>query len=625
MKFADGVLTKMHDLIDRIGNSGLKISQIINAIRMYIIPKAEYLMRNSVVARTRLRNLDNFIRSVINKRIGGPALPKELFCTSWKNGGLSITNLEERYNVCKIGNLAHLLGGGLGETYRGYMEMVRNKRRIGFRNASISTKFFNWDVDKDYKFPKKIKSGYHNEIMEAFRAVKKCSWIVDFNEKQDNIYVKWLTRDDNGHEKMIDLFGTDNEYDKYPAPSEVSKALMKNLREQHHKELLKLPSCFQMTTFKNSTVSNFMLGNCKAPVTDFVLKFIIRARVNTLWTPAVRAARVHSYHGPVNCNCSNGRKCNLLHILNNCNLNLARMTLRHNMVSGKLVEGIELRKDLSGAIFENKKLVVDEMLKEGKEFDSRIRPDIWFWTEDENVKKLWIIEIKCPFGRNVIEESGAETDSIKQLENSVWRKYEPLIKNVKKAMVDRDAEGRRIKINFKLVVVSSLGAITSKTLFNIGEIVDVDNNQTRSLWGKRCAIAAIKGSAAIWYKSLSRIHQLTADGREIRDLINDTEDEGIFAESKKEEVEIINNHLHTLVFEELDVLELNENEERADDVTCENITNERIVEKVEGKPDELIYDDISPRTGMETSEIDQESSDSEAMESEVDSPEDGVE
>jgi hypothetical protein len=32
MQFADGVLTKMKDLIERISGSGLKISQIINAL-----------------------------------------------------------------------------------------------------------------------------------------------------------------------------------------------------------------------------------------------------------------------------------------------------------------------------------------------------------------------------------------------------------------------------------------------------------------------------------------------------------------------------------------------------------------------------------------------------------------
>jgi hypothetical protein len=118
----------MKDLIFRIAGSGLKISQIINAFRMYILPKAEYLMRNSVMTRTRLRKLDAFIGSMLNGKIKGPGLPIELFYISWKDGGLSLTNLEQRYNICKIANLAHLLNDELGSRYRNDMNLSESER-----------------------------------------------------------------------------------------------------------------------------------------------------------------------------------------------------------------------------------------------------------------------------------------------------------------------------------------------------------------------------------------------------------------------------------------------------------------------------------------------------------------
>jgi hypothetical protein len=68
-------------ILERLRYSGLKITQIIDAIRRFILPRLDYTMMNSVVGITELRKLNEFIRNMINEMVGGPALSKDLFYT----------------------------------------------------------------------------------------------------------------------------------------------------------------------------------------------------------------------------------------------------------------------------------------------------------------------------------------------------------------------------------------------------------------------------------------------------------------------------------------------------------------------------------------------------------------
>jgi hypothetical protein len=107
------------------------------------------------------------------------------------------------------------------------MELVRIRKNIGVKPAENGTRFFNWDVDANYNFPKKTRPGHHSEILEAFHAAKRSSYIIDFNEAGDNIYVEWEKVLPNHPSEIITLYGpTENDL-PYPAPSELSKPLMK--------------------------------------------------------------------------------------------------------------------------------------------------------------------------------------------------------------------------------------------------------------------------------------------------------------------------------------------------------------------------------------------------------------
>jgi hypothetical protein len=109
MKFNKCEIEKTIVVLERLRYSGLKISQVIDAIRRFILPRSDYTMMNSIKGLTELDKLGKFIRNMINEMIGGPALSKDMLYTSTKNGGLGLRLLTERYQTCKYNTVAHFL------------------------------------------------------------------------------------------------------------------------------------------------------------------------------------------------------------------------------------------------------------------------------------------------------------------------------------------------------------------------------------------------------------------------------------------------------------------------------------------------------------------------------------
>jgi hypothetical protein len=106
MRFNNSKIESVRKLLIGLGRSALKITQVFDAIRTWVLQRLDYCFMNSVVSLTKIRKVNNLIREIINEKIGTPFL-KDMFYTSWKNGGLGIKTLRERYFACKFNNLAH--------------------------------------------------------------------------------------------------------------------------------------------------------------------------------------------------------------------------------------------------------------------------------------------------------------------------------------------------------------------------------------------------------------------------------------------------------------------------------------------------------------------------------------
>jgi hypothetical protein len=84
LRYTDGLFEKVDLLLDRLHSSGLKISQVIHAIKIFIVPKFDYLFHNTVVPVMKVRAVDKKIRRIVNNMIGGQSLSKPLFYSDWR-------------------------------------------------------------------------------------------------------------------------------------------------------------------------------------------------------------------------------------------------------------------------------------------------------------------------------------------------------------------------------------------------------------------------------------------------------------------------------------------------------------------------------------------------------------
>jgi hypothetical protein len=99
-----------------------------------------------------------------------------------------------------------------------------------------------------------------------------------------------------------------------------------------------------------------------------LIRFPIRVRNDTLWTPA-RKATIFKKEGPSpSCMRVNKRLCDLLHILNNCAFNMKKMTVRYNMIQKILVNAVRKHRKLrADEIWANKEIDFGRFKKETDE------------------------------------------------------------------------------------------------------------------------------------------------------------------------------------------------------------------------------------------------------------------
>jgi hypothetical protein len=120
---------------------------------------------------------------------------------------------------------------------------------------------------------------------------------------------------------------------KYCKKGETAQEVGKLFEARHYENLLK-QKCRgrNFSTLGNSKVSNFFISNPKAPNADSLIRFTLRARNDTLWTPGRKAIIFKESGIDTKCSCGNRRFWDLLHILNNCAYNLKEMAMRHNLI-----------------------------------------------------------------------------------------------------------------------------------------------------------------------------------------------------------------------------------------------------------------------------------------------------
>jgi hypothetical protein len=102
---------------------------------------------------------------------------------------------------------------------------------------------------------------------------------------------------------------------------------------------------------------------------------------------------------------------------------------------------------------------------------------------------LYVVEFSIPFGKEIDEITG---NSLKQANHKKRAKYSYMIEHLRKQFEDIPNYKFRYEINFKTIIVSSLGAVPGFTIHNFVNIVGDLCRKDVLLWMKRVVMAALK-------------------------------------------------------------------------------------------------------------------------------------
>jgi hypothetical protein len=136
---------------------------------------------------------------------------------------------------------------------------------------------------------------------------------------------------------------------------------------------------------------------------------------------------------------------------------------------------------------------------------SRLRPDLWYWIEEDNERSLIIIEISIPFGRsnNEIDE-----DTLKTSDRKKRSKYAKMIRHIQGWLTGIRHRKIKYRLHFQTIIVSSIGAIPNFTLRNLSNIIGIKRIKEVSLWGKRLVVSALRGSFELWMKASPAVYMM---------------------------------------------------------------------------------------------------------------------
>jgi hypothetical protein len=90
LKATNHKFDELNALVHKIISSHLLTVQKIDVIKTFVIPCFDFLLLNGDLGRTKLNEIDSYIRDAINKMLKIPSLPKECHHISWKDGDFSI-------------------------------------------------------------------------------------------------------------------------------------------------------------------------------------------------------------------------------------------------------------------------------------------------------------------------------------------------------------------------------------------------------------------------------------------------------------------------------------------------------------------------------------------------------
>ena len=463
------LLEKIEEDVTLIASSPLKDNQVVDAIRRFILPRAEYSLMSGICPRKSIKDLDTRIRGILGRRIRTAGIPKDFFYANWRDGGLSLPKMTERQAELTLNTFVRLYDSSEELTRKIFRHCVTDERIKRGLNRDESSELLQIELDENGEIPQ--SRGTNSILIRAIKAMESLN--VRLYRKEHSFYVK--TRSEEGWEETkiagrhLNLLPTLNEM----------------LRKKHIRRLQEHPmKGHSFKTLANRPLSNFFI-DWRSKVSSDTIRFAWRARTNTLATGEVERRR-----GNGEGRCSSCRQLDsLMHRLNGCPNRRFAYKPRHDAIVNVLCDEINKQGGTRNRRTFHWDSTVEgpngERLREQQL--ARLKPDLWFYDETG----LKIVEVTVPYGSTTML-NGRETDTLQVRREEKIRKYTALVEAARAQF--------GVNVGLYVIVVSSLGAIPEATMRDLRHLVLAHANGT----AKKMVFAAIKGSRDIY---LNRVAQ----------------------------------------------------------------------------------------------------------------------
>ena len=428
-------LSEMERDTIKVTDSSLDFKYKIDAIKKFILPRIDYEMMAGIAPANALKKLDSLLRGKINEALNTAGLPKEVFYMKINNGGLGLVKLWEREKILeKILQIRSFVG--LKDSNDEYIRKLLKyscKDEISFRKVNIeeSSSFLNIPAKTNGSIDGKAKRGTANILSRVVKALFSLNIGLTMNE-DEKLMLKDL-EDIREEEIKIDSTNCTKTLNKIIERRYASKIGNHNLKGH------------TFVTLRKSPNSNFFMQHW-SNTRDSIVKFAFKARCNALMT-----GEVNKHKNNVDGNCQLcGQLESLQHICNACIPRRPKYTVRHNEVQKILIDAL-IEEDRNRIIYNN----CTVKGKNGERLTgdvNKLKPDIWWWKDDV----LNIMEITIPYGMLSDHDTEVRKSTLEIRRKQKETKYKELVTQCKNQF--------QCKVNFSVIIVSSLGAIPYDTI-----------------------------------------------------------------------------------------------------------------------------------------------------------------
>ena len=484
MEHARGRTLEVLGMVNRVRMSHLTFVQTLDSLKRFIVPKLDYELANGVCPKGELEMLDQQMRCALQDLLGKQSMPIEFFYTAWKDGGLGLPKLVERWSVLQIRTFLNMLQAP-DETVR---EVVRTCVLDEARCRGLPLQ------GEDPREVLQTPLPY-----EARGYTGTSNLLARFLKAQTDIGVKVVPHENNEEEERREEESQSDEesqateaYDWVLKPldeeegeavrstdADLTKKLTRMIRDRYQKALTTHPlRGHSFIALTNCPVSSYFLATGNTRPKDSLVKFAILARTNSLYTGQVkRLANPEQDEGLCKC----GALESLSHILNGCQYLKQKYTDRHNRVVDLTWEMIQ-KANHPHHLHPHFSTTIPGPLSEEVR---RLRPDIWY-TKDG---VLHVIEVTVPYASRT-QRDGTAQDTLMIRRRQKLEKYHQLL--------DEFQQQPGAAAELHVIVVGSLGAIPNETM---KELTKLAPKPLAKRYAKRIVAATIMGSRILYVEA----------------------------------------------------------------------------------------------------------------------------